>query len=192
MAGGVAVGAIADMIINPYGSMVIGSISGAISTLGFQFLTPFLNHHFLHDSCGVNNLHGIPGLISGITSAVIAALANRDSFQGDRLYVFYPSRIPKIDSEDYIKFNLTNTEFKYGGLGRTASVQAGYQLAALGVTLGIAIFGGLVTGLILRIPFIEQVNETNELFDDQSSWITPKDFLDSTSTSNSNSNDQTV
>lgn len=182
------------MIIQPFGAMVIGSVSGIISTLGFQFLTPFLNHHFLHDSCGVNNLHGIPGLISGITSAIIAALANRDNFQGDRLYVFYPSRIPKINSEDYIKFNLTNTEFKDGGLGRTASAQAGYQLAALSVTLGIAILGGLLTGLILRIPFIEQVDENNELFDDQSNWLTPKDFSDRNSSlnSSSNSNDRMV
>ena len=35
---------------------------------------------------GVNNLHGMPGLISGIGGAIVAAVATRDSFavQGDK------------------------------------------------------------------------------------------------------------
>ena len=41
----------------------LGSFAGIISTLGFQYLTPFMNHKFLHDTCGVNNLHGMPGLM---------------------------------------------------------------------------------------------------------------------------------
>ena len=52
LAGGVAVGAIADMVIEPFGAMIIGSFAGIISTLGFQFLTPFLNRKkILHDTC---------------------------------------------------------------------------------------------------------------------------------------------
>ena len=50
LAGGVAVGAIADMTINPFGAMIVGSVAGVVSTLGFQFLTPFLNH-YVHDTC---------------------------------------------------------------------------------------------------------------------------------------------
>jgi len=52
----------------------------------------------------------------------------------------------------------------------------------------------LFTGLILRIPFIEQVDESEELFDDKSKLILPKDFTDSSSTSKScsSSNDQIV
>jgi ammonium transporter Rh len=118
----------------------------------------------------------MPGLISGITSAIIASLANRDNFGGNRLYVFYPSRIPKNNSTEFNTFNLGNTEFNDGGLGRTASAQAGYQLAALGVTLAIAILGGILTGLIMRIPVIEQIEEVEEMFDDEPNWITPEDY----------------
>uniref|UniRef100_A0A4X2K452 Ammonium transporter Rh type A n=1 Tax=Vombatus ursinus TaxID=29139 RepID=A0A4X2K452_VOMUR len=39
LAGGVAVGTCADMAIQPYGAMVIGSIAGIVSVLGFKFLT---------------------------------------------------------------------------------------------------------------------------------------------------------
>jgi ammonium transporter Rh len=51
LAGGVAVGAVADMPIQPFGAMIIGSFAGVISTLGFQYLTPMLNHGILHDTC---------------------------------------------------------------------------------------------------------------------------------------------
>ena len=33
---------------------------------------------------GVNNLHGIPGVISGLAGFVVAAFACRDNFDGDR------------------------------------------------------------------------------------------------------------
>lgn len=49
--GGVAVGAVADQVIQPFGAMIIGSFAGIISTLGYQFLTPKLNPRFLHDTC---------------------------------------------------------------------------------------------------------------------------------------------
>lgn len=39
LAGGVAVGTCADMKIHPYGSLIIGSIAGMVSVLGFRFLT---------------------------------------------------------------------------------------------------------------------------------------------------------
>lgn len=39
LAGGVAVGTCADMNIGPYGAMLIGLLAGAISTLGFKYLS---------------------------------------------------------------------------------------------------------------------------------------------------------
>jgi ammonium transporter Rh len=56
--GGVAIGAVADQILQPFSAMVIGTIAGVISTFGFQYLTPFLNEHFyLHDTCILNNFY---------------------------------------------------------------------------------------------------------------------------------------
>ena len=38
LSGGVAVGAIADLMIQPYGAFLIGSFTGVASTLGFKKL----------------------------------------------------------------------------------------------------------------------------------------------------------
>lgn len=74
LAGGVVIGASAGIILNPGGSMAIGFVTGIISTLGFEYLTPYLqNKYGLYDTCGVHNLHGIPGLLGGIVSAIVAA-----------------------------------------------------------------------------------------------------------------------
>lgn len=62
------------------------------------------------------------------------------------------------------------------GLGRTPLQQSGYQLAALGTTIAIALVGGVLTGLIMRIPIIEQVSEIEEMFDDEPHWRTPEDY----------------
>jgi ammonium transporter Rh len=42
LSGGVVIGAASGLIINPGGSLLIGFATGIISTLGFQFLTPYL------------------------------------------------------------------------------------------------------------------------------------------------------
>ncbi|KAG6934173.1 Rh-associated glycoprotein [Chelydra serpentina] len=76
LAGGVAVGSCADMNIYPFGAMLIGSIAGLISVIGFKFLTPFFSSKLkIHDTCGVHNLHGLPGLLGGLAS-IVAAVAH--------------------------------------------------------------------------------------------------------------------
>ena len=34
----------------------------------------------LHDTCGINNLHGMPGVISGVAAVVMAAIATEDVY----------------------------------------------------------------------------------------------------------------
>ena len=38
----------------------------------------------VHDSCGVNNLHGIPGVLSALLSILFSAIASKDDY-GERL-----------------------------------------------------------------------------------------------------------
>lgn len=118
----------------------------------------------------------MPGLISGVASAIVAATATRENFGGNRLFAFYPSRIPRLNSPEYTALGLQSTEYAAGGLGRTAVEQGGYQMAGVALTLGMAIVGGIITGIILRLPIVEQLTDENELFEDEPNWKVPEDF----------------
>ncbi|NXL12331.1 RHAG protein, partial [Mesembrinibis cayennensis] len=75
LAGGVAVGTCADLSIAPFAAMCIGSIAGIISVLGFHFLTPLLASKLnIQDTCGVHNLHGLPGILGGIAGIIVTAI----------------------------------------------------------------------------------------------------------------------
>lgn len=100
----------------------------------------------MHDTCGVNNLHGIPGILGGIIGAFSAGLASSNVY-GDNLDVIF-------------------TEFKNG---RTQAGQALCQLAALGSSIGIALITGLLTGCLLRCGFFHPLT-AEECFEDEVSW----------------------
>ena len=77
LAGGIAVGAVADMVITPFGAAFIGTCAGALVTLGFRFVQPFLaNKLKINDSCGVHNLHGLSSMFGGFLSVIFAAIAS--------------------------------------------------------------------------------------------------------------------
>jgi ammonium transporter Rh len=135
LAGGVVIGAAAGIMFNPGGALAIGLIIGVISTLGYQYLTPYLEHKIgLYDTCGVHNLHGMPGFLGGIVSAVVAAV-----------YV-WPSTLdaytPAADSFPQLA-TLLATPYKQGGL----------QIAITFVSLGIALGTAIITGLALRLVY---------------------------------------
>lgn len=79
LAGGVVLGSSCDIIANAWVSIVVGFGTGMISCLGFNYITPKLNK-CLHDTCGVLNLHGIPGFIGSIASAIIIAASKNEHF----------------------------------------------------------------------------------------------------------------
>ncbi|CAF0772256.1 unnamed protein product [Rotaria sordida] len=148
LAGGVAVGTVAGSNIGLHGAMVIGTLAGMISVLGYNFVSPRLPNIRIHDTCGVNNLHGMPGLMAGITGIIVASIGDRSGFSK----------------------HLTDT-CRGGGKSRDSSTQSGFQAAALGLTLGMAIVGGLIAGMILRLPIFAQKGKD---FDDEENWHLPE------------------
>lgn len=125
----------------------------------------------LHDTCSVQSLHGIPGLIAAFLGAIFAACSTYKEY-GSHLYEIYPARIPEVNSTDFISQGLTFET----GLGRSGLEQAGFQLIALLITIGIALVAGALTGIILRLPLFEQLNVDLEMFDDEAQWVTPDDY----------------
>lgn len=172
LAGGVAIGTAADMMIHPFGAMIVGTIAGTISVLGYRFLTPAINRKMgIHDTCGVHNLHGMPGMLAAIVGAVTAACATEHDYSYS-LYRQFPARTPLFNTTEFLEIKSHVPEL-LPGLGRSASEQGGYQFASVCVTLAIALSGGVVTGGILRLPFFGRVPR-DHLFDDHQFWELPQ------------------
>jgi ammonium transporter Rh len=76
LAGGVAIGATCDHA-GHISAMIIGIIAGAISTIGFViFQDKQKNYLKTIDTCGVTNLHGLPGLFGGLAAIPIISGLN--------------------------------------------------------------------------------------------------------------------
>lgn len=75
LAGGVAMGTASDMNVTPAGALAIGFAAGILSTVGYAKIKPFLADKInLHDTCGVNNLHGMPAVMAAIISVIVCAM----------------------------------------------------------------------------------------------------------------------
>lgn len=71
LAGGVAIGSTCDTT-TPGFAMLIGLAAGALSVIGYSFIAPKLEKIIKGtDTCGINNLHGMPGLFGGIMAIFI-------------------------------------------------------------------------------------------------------------------------
>ncbi len=73
LAGGVAIGATCDFASYPI-AIIIGVLAGTLSTYGYAVIQPRL-HGYLKgiDTCGVSNLHGMPGIMGGVAAIFVVA-----------------------------------------------------------------------------------------------------------------------
>ena len=53
LAGGVAVGTTSDLVILPWGAILIGIVAGTVSVLGYIKIQPWLENYGLDDTCGM-------------------------------------------------------------------------------------------------------------------------------------------
>jgi ammonium transporter Rh len=76
LAGGVAIGATCN-VVNAYTAVLIGAAAGTLCVLGYAVIQGRLQKFFkIVDTCGVHNLHGMPGLLGGVAAiAVIPGIA---------------------------------------------------------------------------------------------------------------------
>lgn len=45
-------------------------------------MQPFLNKKLgIHDTCGVNNLHGMPGIMAGLSGILVSGIATYGMYQ---------------------------------------------------------------------------------------------------------------
>ena len=71
LAGGVAIGATCNAA-SPSQAFIIGATAGILCVAGYTVIQPALEKRFrIYDTCGVHNLHGMPGVIGGIAALTI-------------------------------------------------------------------------------------------------------------------------
>lgn len=92
------------------------------------------------DTCGVHNLHGMPAVLGGLLSILLAGIAMPEEYdqfnsgEEKSLHEIFPLSDPG-----------ENPELVWSG-----SKQAWYQAAAMLVTMAFALVGGTLTGGILK------------------------------------------
>jgi ammonium transporter Rh len=119
LAGGVAIGSTCDTA-SPGAAMLIGVIAGAISTFGFAIIQVKLQNKLkLIDTCGVSNLHGIPGILGGLSALVVLGNVDYSSqllgiaiacvvaivtgLISGKIILFFGTRfVPYQDSEEFL------------------------------------------------------------------------------------------
>nr|XP_046241588.1 rh family, C glycoprotein a [Scatophagus argus] len=155
LAGGVAMGTAAEFMITPYGSLIVGFCCGIISTFGYLFVTPFLEKYLkLQDTCGVHNLHAVPGMLGGFIGAIVAATATESV---------------------YSREGLINTfDFEGEFADRTPGIQGGFQAAGTCVAIAFGLVGGAIVGFILKFPIWGDPADDN-CYDDEAYWEVPED-----------------
>jgi ammonium transporter Rh len=71
LAGGVSIGATCN-VVSPAVAFGIGALAGALCVVGYVFVQPALLARFkIVDTCGVHNLHGMPGLLGGLLAVAV-------------------------------------------------------------------------------------------------------------------------
>ncbi|MFA4835894.1 MAG: ammonium transporter [Dehalococcoidia bacterium] len=83
LAGGVAIGATCDTASHPT-AFLIGIMAGTLSTIGFAVIQSRLQGKLKAiDTCGVTNLHGLPGLMGGVAAIfVVDGISAGDQLAG--------------------------------------------------------------------------------------------------------------
>ena len=123
LAGGVVIGSACDLIVYPFISILCGFLAGIVSTIGYKRVSKFLEHRIgLFDTAGIHNLHGMPGFLGGILSAIVVA------------------------GLDVTQWNVEIGDYAIDGFYK----QGGLQIAATFTSLGFALVGGAITGFVLK------------------------------------------
>lgn len=157
LAGGVAIGTSANLaVLSPAESLAIGIAAGILSVIGYTKIQPFLERTIgLHDTCGVNNLHGMPGILAAICSVFVCAFSKSDHFASTEAWQAVYG--PRFDDD--------------GAEVRSAGEQAGFQMLCLIVSFSIAVITGAISGFIVK--FIDPLKETDGYLD-SAHWEVPE------------------
>jgi len=162
LAGGVTIGAIADMNLGPAAAMAVGVAAGLLSCYGYVKVQPWLETKYgLSDTCGINNLHGMPSILGGLFSILGALNATTKNY----------------GSAAGIATVFGAMADENGVITRSTEEQALAQVGGIVVTLGISIVTGLVTGWLVKKKVFEPISVENDFFEDSYAFGVPDEYV---------------
>ena len=174
LAGGVTVGASVDMMISPAAAYALGMMGCTACMLGYRYMSPFLARRLrIQDQCGIHNLHGLTGLISCAAGICAILMANEEDY-GPSFYEIFTHRAPAEGDPKLLELQKLIPGLQ-PGLGRTASEQAFFQVAAVFSTIGISAVGGTLTGFVLKLPYLASPSD-DSCFDDKLFFEVPPNY----------------
>lgn len=91
LAGGVMVGVVANYKLYPAGAACIGIIAATVSVYGYNHIMEKYTSTFLHDTCGINNLHGMPSIVGATISVILSGVARSDDYKLGEYAVIFPN-----------------------------------------------------------------------------------------------------
>ncbi|XP_042907976.1 ammonium transporter Rh type B isoform X2 [Parasteatoda tepidariorum] len=170
LAGGVAVGATCELMIQPFGALLIGLLGGSLCVIGFHYMGPFLKRINIMDACAINSLHTLPGFLAGLTGIFAALIGTVDNY-GHSLYRIYPAMAPPINSNELADLQ---AQYPYiqAGESRTPANQACFQAYYMIECIIAGIILGLLNGLFLRMKMFDPLEE-KQLYLDETFWNMP-------------------
>mmetsp|Transcript_147971 Transcript_147971/g.368765 ORF Transcript_147971/g.368765 Transcript_147971/m.368765 type:complete len:451 (+) Transcript_147971:55-1407(+) len=124
LAGGVAMGVAGDMDMGLHGAMISGFLAGTLSCVGYAKVQPMLTELGLHDTCGVNNLHGMPGILGAVIGMVVTIAHGNGGAASPG----------PLDTMGFVGVSMQR------------------QVYALLITLGVAMACGTVAGISMTAP----------------------------------------
>jgi len=73
LAGGVMVGVVSNYLLHPAGAIAVGMVASTVSVFGHNLIEPTITSKFVHDTCSINNLHGMPSICGAVASIIMCA-----------------------------------------------------------------------------------------------------------------------
>eukprot|EP00931_Biecheleriopsis_adriatica_P018933 TRINITY_DN13066_c0_g1_i1.p1 TRINITY_DN13066_c0_g1~~TRINITY_DN13066_c0_g1_i1.p1 ORF type:complete len:1082 (-),score=215.03 TRINITY_DN13066_c0_g1_i1:68-3313(-) len=167
LAGGVSIGATANLV-GPFGALVVGGLAGLLSTVGFC-KSPFFGDV---DTCGIHNLHGMPGIFGGLVSVIVPTIYHgtgaNAAFQLNGLIITLFAAVLTGCATGHLLLKFEEDSMKPFSDGEIwgcadegehrradAAVEAGHSVSSMPVASEPFLFGGDVSGLAGNLENVE-------------------------------------
>merc|ERR1712216_622661 len=161
IAGGVAMGSVANLVAKPWHATLIGACGGVMCSFAGHFMRVFCDDRLeVHDTVGVMSMHGWPGLVGWFAGVIYLLPLTQDTLSGD---------LQSADLAYKLEWDMILQN--RGGEGDAAYV----QLMSAPMTISIAMVTGLIAGLVAKKI---TVLDRRLLFKDSTFFDVPEDFHD--------------